>query len=151
MNITTVLGNVTETGWVRKELGLSSTKEIDSVRDMKMPGYLSYQGAVKFWGKEVNKGLALCLEISACSALGNRVSINTAFQWTHLGYVLIYGPRKGFGPEDSSYRKINRRWTSARVWRGRSADPEPPGDYQLSIGVEMRSGWPDLQTQIRKF
>ena len=61
-------------------LGLSSTKEIDSVRDMKMPGYLSYQGAVKIWGKEVNKGLALCLEISACSALGNGISISTSFE-----------------------------------------------------------------------
>ena len=63
---------------------------------------------------------------------------------------MIYGPRKGFGPEDSGYRKINRRRASARVWRGRSADLEPPRDYQLSIGGEMRSGWPDLQTQVRK-
>ena len=31
-------------------------------------------------GKEVNKGLALCLEISACSALGNGVSIITVFK-----------------------------------------------------------------------
>ena len=151
MKITTILRNVTETGWVRTELGLSSTKEIDSVRDMKMPGYLSYQGMVNFWGKEVKIGLALCLEISACSALGNGVSIWTALQWTHLGYALIYGPRKGFGPEDSCYRKINRRRASTRVWRGRSADLEPPGDYQLNVGMEMRSGWPDLQTQVRKF
>ena len=64
---------------------------------------------------------------------------------------MIYGPRKGFGPKDSGYREISRRRASARVWRGRSADLEPPGDYQLSIGVEMRSGWPDLQTQVRKF
>ena len=62
---------------------------------------------------------------------------------------MIYGPRKGFGPEDSGYRKINRR-ASVRVWRGSFADLEPLGDYQLSVGEEMRSGWPDLQTQIRK-
>ena len=63
---------------------------------------------------------------------------------------MIYGPRKGFVLEDSGYRKISRRRASARVWRGRSADLEPPGDYQLSVGGEMRSGWADLQTQLRK-
>ena len=68
-----------------------------------------------------------------------------------MGYTLIYGPRKGFGLEDSGYRKINIRRASARVWRGRSADLEPPGDYQLNVGVEMRSGWLDLQTQVRNF
>ena len=47
--------------------------------------------------------------------------------------------------------EINRRRASARVWRGRSADLEPPGDYQLSVGGEMRSKWPDLQIQVRKF
>ena len=47
--------------------------------------------------------------------------------------------------------EINKRRASARVWRGRSADLEPPRDYQLSVGVEMRSGWLDLQTQVRKF
>ena len=151
MKITIALGKVTEIGWVRTKLGLSSTKEIDSVRDMKMSGYLSYQGAVKFWGKEVNKGLALCLEISACSALGNGVSISTSFKWTHLGYALIYGPRKGFGLENSGYKEISKRRAITRVWRDRSADLEPPGDYQLSVGVEMRSGWPNLQTQVRKF
>ena len=26
-----------------------------------------------------------------------------------------------------------------------------PGDYQLSVGEEMRLVWPDLQTQVRKF
>ena len=62
----------------------------------------------------------------------------------------MYGTRKGFGPEDSGYRKISRRRASARVWRRRSTDLEPPGDYQLSVGGEMRSGWPDLQTQVRK-
>ena len=61
-------------------MGLSSTKEIESVKDMKVSGYLSYQGMVNFWGKEVNIGLALCLEISAYSTLGNGVSISTAFQ-----------------------------------------------------------------------
>ena len=59
--------------------------------------------------------------------------------------------QKGFGPKDSGYRKISRRRASATVWRGISADLEPPGDYQLSVGVEMRSGWLDLQTQVRKF
>ena len=63
---------------------------------------------------------------------------------------MIYGPRKGFGTEDSGYRKISRRRASAMVWRGRSADLEPPRDYQLSVGGEMRSGWLDLQTQVRK-
>ena len=64
---------------------------------------------------------------------------------------MIYGPRKGFGPEDSGYREISRRRASARVWRDKSADLEPPGDYQLSVGVKMRSVWPDLQTQVKKF
>ena len=63
---------------------------------------------------------------------------------------MIYGPKKGFGLEDSCYRKISRTRASARVWRGRSADLEPPGDYQLNIGGKMRSGWHDLQTQVRK-
>ena len=49
---------------------------------------------------------------------------------------MIYGLRKGFGPEDSGYRKISRRRDSASVWRGRSADLKPPGDYQLSVGGE---------------
>ena len=31
------------------------------------------------------------------------------------------------------------------------ADLDPPGEYQLNVGVEMRSRWPDLQTQVRKF
>ena len=62
---------------------------------------------------------------------------------------MIYGPRKGFGPEDSGYRRANWR-ASARVWRGKSVDLEPPRDYHLNIGGEMRSGWPDLQTQVRK-
>ena len=150
MKMTTVLGNVTETWWARTKLGLSSTKEIDSVRDMKKSGYLSFQGVVNFWGKKVKIGLALCLEISACLALGNGVSINTAFKWTHLGYDSIYGPRKRFGPKDSGYRKINRRRASSRVWRGRSVDLEPLGDYQLSVGGEMRLRWPYLQTQVRK-
>ena len=57
-----------------------------------------------------------------------------------------YGPRIGFGPEDSGYGKISRRRASARVWRGRSVDLEPPGDYHLIIGEKMRSRWPDLQT-----
>ena len=30
------------------------------------------------------------------------------------------------------------------------ADLEPPGDHQLNVWVEMRSRWPDLQTQVRK-
>ena len=64
---------------------------------------------------------------------------------------MIYGPRKGFGPKDSRHRKISRRRASTRVWRGKSTDVEPLGDYQLNIGVEMRLGWPDLQTQVRKF
>jgi len=57
-----------------------------------------------------------------------------------LGHALIYGPRKGFGTEDSGYREINRRRASIRVWRDRSVDLEPPGDYQFSVGGEMRSG-----------
>ena len=73
------------------------------------------------------------------------------FKWTHLGYALIYGARKRIDPEDSGYKEINRRRSNARVWRGRFANLEPPGDYQLNVGVEMRSGWPDLQTQVRKF
>ena len=68
-----------------------------------------------------------------------------------MGHALIYGPRKVFGPKDSGYREISRRRASARVWRGKYADLEPLGDYQLSVGVEMKSGWPDLQTQVRKF
>ena len=150
MEMTTVLGNITVTGWARTELGLSSTKEIDSVKDMKVSGYLSYQGNGQL-SRERGQGETLCLEINACSTLGNGVSICTALKWTHLGYALIYGPRKGFGPEDSGYREINRRRASVRAWRGRSADLEPPGDYQLSVGVEMRSGWPNLQTQVKKF
>ena len=71
------------------------------MRDMTMSDYLSHQGAVNFQGKEVKSGLALGLEISACWALGNGVSICTALEWTHLGYALIYGPRKVFGPENS--------------------------------------------------
>ena len=55
-----------------------------------------------------------------------------------------------FGLEGSGYSETNRRRASARVWRGRSADLEPPGDYQLNVGGEMRSGWPDLQTQLKK-
>ena len=56
-----------------------------------------------------------------------------------------------FGPEDSVYRETSRRRASARVWRGRSADLGQPGDYQFSVGGEMRLEWPDLQTQVRKF
>ena len=56
-----------------------------------------------------------------------------------------------FGPEDLVYRETSRRRASNRVWRGRSVDLGQPGDYQLSIGGEMRSEWPDLQTQVRKF
>ena len=56
-----------------------------------------------------------------------------------------------FGLKDSVYREIGRRRASARVWRDRFADLGKPGDYQLSVGVEMRSGWPDLQTQVKKF
>ena len=96
-------------------MGLSSTKGIDSVRDMAMSDYLSNQGAVNFQGKEVKSGLALGLEISACWALGNGVSICTTLKWTHLGYALIYGPRKGFGSKDSGYREINKKRASARV------------------------------------
>ena len=59
---------------------------------------------------------------------------------------MIYGPRKGFGSEDLGYRKISRRRVSARVWRGRSANLELPGDYQLRVGGEMRLGWLDPQT-----
>ena len=144
MKITAALGNVTETGWVRTKLGLSSTKGIDSMRDMTMSDYLSHQGAVNFQGKEVKRGLAVGLEISACWALGNGVSLCTALKWTHLGYALIYGPRKVFGPEDSDYSETNRRRASARVWRGRFADLGQPGDYQLSVGGEMRSEWLNL-------
>ena len=54
------------------------------------------------------------------------------------------------GPKNLGYREINKRKASARVWRGRFADLEPPGGYQLNVGGEMRSGWPDLQTQVRK-
>ena len=55
-----------------------------------------------------------------------------------------------FGLEDSVYRETNRRRASARVWRGKSTDLGQPGDYQLSIGGEMRLEWFDLQTQVRK-
>ena len=73
--------------------------------------------------------------------------------------ILCYWPnyrlqgrfKKGFGPKDLGYSEISNRSASARVWRGRSADLEPPRDYQLSIGGEMRSGWLDLQTQVIKF
>ena len=53
--------------------------------------------------------------------------------------------------KDSGYREISRRRASAKVWRGRFADLEPLGDYQLGVGVEMKSRWPNLQTQVRKF
>ena len=59
-------------------------------------------------------------------------------------------PEKGLGSEDSGYKEISRRRASARVWRGRSADLEPPGDYQLSVGGEMRSGRVDLQNPSQK-
>ena len=64
---------------------------------------------------------------------------------------MIYGPKKVFGPKDSVYRETSRRRASAKVWRGKSADLGQPRDYQLSVGGEMRSEWPDLQTQVRKF
>ena len=62
-----------------------------------------------------------------------------------------YGPKKVFGLEDSVYRETSRRRASARVWRGKSANLGQPGDYQLIVGGEMRSEWPDLQTQVIKF
>ena len=68
-----------------------------------------------------------------------------------LGICPNLWTQKSVCPEDSVYRETSKRRASARVWRGRSADLEPPRDYQLSVGVEMRSGWPDLQTQVRKF
>ena len=64
---------------------------------------------------------------------------------------MIYGPRKVFGQEDSVYRETSRRRANATVWSGRSVDLGQPGDYQLSVGGEMRSEWSDLQTQVRKF
>ena len=48
-------------------------------------------------------------------------------------------------------RETSKKRASARVWRGRSADLGQPGDYQLSVGGEMRSEWPNLHTQVRKF
>ena len=60
-------------------------------------------------------------------------------------------PKKDLAQKILGYRKIGIRRASARVWRGRSADLRQPGDYHLDVGVEMRSGWPDLQTQVRKF
>ena len=68
-----------------------------------------------------------------------------------LGICPIYGPRKIFGPEDSGYRETSRRRDNTRVWRGRSADLGQSGDYQLSVGEEMRSEWHDLQIQVRNF
>ena len=44
MEMTIVLGNVTVTGLARTELGLSSSKETDSMKGMKVLGNLSYQG-----------------------------------------------------------------------------------------------------------
>ena len=63
---------------------------------------------------------------------------------------MIYGPEKDLAQKNQVTGKPTQWRASARAWRGRSADLEPPGDYQLSIGREMRSGWPDLQTQVRK-
>ena len=148
MGMTTVLGNITVRRWEKTELGLSSTKEIDSVKYRWLELSISVS---KENGNKLKLGLVLEVEISAFNALGNGVSINTTFQWTHLGYTLIYGPRKGFGLENSGYRRSSRRRASARAWRSRSVDLEPLGGYQLSVGGEMRSGWPNLQTQIRKF
>ena len=50
------------------------------MRDMTMLDYLSHQGAVNFQGKEVERGLALGLEISAYWASGNGVSICTTLE-----------------------------------------------------------------------
>ena len=150
MKITVALGNLTNAGWVRTELGLSSTKGVDSMKDVTMSKYLSHQRKVNFQGQEVKRGLALGLEISACWALGNGVSICTALEWTHLGYALIYGPRKVFGSEDSICRETSRRRASVRVWRDRSLDLGQSGRHQLSVGGEMGCGWPDLQTQFGK-
>ena len=59
-------------------------------------------------------------------------------------------------PEKDLTWKIQVTWKSTVGWLalgfgGRSTNLEPPGDYQLSVGVEMRSGWPDLQTQVENF
>ena len=104
MKITIALGNVTNAGSVRTELGLSSTKRIDLMKDVTMSKYLSHQRKVNFQGKEVKRGLALGLDISACWALGNGVSICTTLELNHLGYDLFYGPKKVFGPENSVCR-----------------------------------------------
>ena len=102
-------------------------------------------------GNEVKLGLALGIGDQCLTCIGQWSQYQHNISVNPPGITLIYGPREGFGPEDSRYRKISRRRASARIWRGRSTDLEPPGDYQLSVGVEMRSGWPDLQTQAKKF
>ena len=61
-------------------MGLSSTKGIDSMKDVTISKYLSHQRKVNFQGKEVKRGLALGLEISAYWDLGNGVSIYTALE-----------------------------------------------------------------------
>ena len=60
-------------------------------------------------------------------------------------------------PEKDLAQKIQvigkpAQWrASARAWRGKYVVLEPPGGYQLSVEGEMRSRYPDLQTQVRKF
>ena len=66
MKISIALGKVTNTGRVRTVLGLSSTKGIDSVRNMTKSKFLSHKVKVGFQGEEAKRGLALGLEISAC-------------------------------------------------------------------------------------
>ena len=60
-------------------------------------------------------------------------------------------PGKCFAQKIQFARETNRRRASAKVWKGRSADLRQPRDYQLSVGGEMRSEWPDLQTLVKKF
>ena len=61
-------------------MGLSSTKGINSMKDVTMSKYLSHQRKVNFHEKEVKRGLALGLEINACWALGNGVSFYTVLE-----------------------------------------------------------------------
>ena len=63
---------------------------------------------------------------------------------------MIYEPKKELARKSQVTGKPAQWKARSRAWRSKSADLEPLGGYQLSVGREMRSEYPDLQTQIRK-
>ena len=99
MKITAALENVTETRRARTELGLSSTKGIDSMRDMTMSDYLSHQGAINFQGKEVKRWVSARLGDHSLLGFG---------QWSqYLHNVKVNPPRI-----------CSDLWTQKSVWLG---------------------------------